>query len=89
MAEQTDPGKFSEWVNKLARNKAFAETLRAEMSEGEMKLFTTYIEEEIIRHMQSVNAIYMSNPAWKYGTDFTIEELENLKKARAVIGNPE
>lgn len=28
---------------------------------------------------------YLSNPAWKYGKDFTIAELENLKRILASL----
>jgi len=55
------------------------------LTEQERTLFKEYVEEEIIIQMRSVNAIYLSNPAWKYDKDFTIAELENLKRIRTFL----
>lgn len=85
MQEQKNIQDFSDWVNKISRNKTYLNKLKEEAGEQDFALFREYIDEQIIKQMQSVNAIYLSNPAWKYGKDFTIEELENLKKVRALL----
>lgn len=85
MSEQSRVKEYSSWVDNISRKKTNLEKLRNELTEQDLALFKEFIEEQIIIQMQSVNAIYLSNPAWKYGRDFTIEELEKLKKVMALI----
>ncbi|MEI6885001.1 MAG: hypothetical protein WCO02_10980 [Bacteroidota bacterium] len=85
MSEQNRVKEFTTWVDNISRKKINLEKLRNEQSEQDLALFKEYVEEQIILQMRSVNAIYLSNPAWKYGKDFTIEELEKLKKVRASL----
>ena len=85
MSEQNRIKEFSSWVESLSLKKTKLEKLKNELTEQDLALFKEYVEEQIIVQMQSVNAIYLSNPAWKYGKDFTIEELEKLKKAMSIL----
>ena len=85
MSEQNRVKEFTSRVDSISLKKTNLEKLKTELTEQDLALFKEYIEEQIIIQMQSVNAIYLSNPAWKYGRDFTIEELEKLKKVRALL----
>ena len=85
MSEQNRVKEFTSLVDSISLKKTNLEKLKTELTEQDLALFKEYIEEQIIIQMQSVNAIYLSNPAWKYGRDFTIEELEKLKKVRALL----
>lgn len=85
MSEQNRVKEFSCLVESLNLKKTNLEKLKSEMNGQDLALFIEYVEEQIIIQMRSVNAIYLSNPAWKYGRDFTIEELEKLKKVRALL----
>ncbi len=77
--------EFSAWVKMISRNKAKMNKFKDEHTEQEIILFTEYVDEQIIIQMQSVNAIFLSNPAWKYGKNFKIAELEELKKVRTLL----
>ena len=85
MSEQNRVKEFTSLVDSISLKKTNLEKLKTELTEQDLALFKEYIDDQIIIQMQSVNAIYLSNPAWKYGRDFTMEELEKLKKVRALL----
>ena len=77
--------KHAHWVNEISNDPSFLDHIKDQLTDWEINRLLEHISYQTGRELREVNAILLLNPTFKYGQDFTIDELEKLRKVKPIV----
>lgn len=84
-SERAQMLKYAHWVNEIDKDPAFLDHISGQLTDWEVNRLSDHIGNQIGVEKRRVNETLLLNPELVYGKDFTILELEKLKKVNAIL----
>jgi hypothetical protein len=77
--------KHAHWVNEISNDPTFLDHIKDQLTVWEINRLLDHINHEIGKNWRDVSSTLLLNPGIKYGKDFTIEDLEKLKRVKPIV----
>ncbi len=77
--------KHAHWVNEIDKDPAFLDHIKDLLTDWEINRLLEHISYQTGIELRRVNETLLLNPTLKYGKDFTIDELEKLRKVKPIV----